>query len=118
MLNRIVFVVLSLVSLGGGLFLACNHPVAPQAVTVVFFAFFLLFAWQPRSSLYSLPLFLPLLNFSPWTGWLVIDEFDLLVLAVVAAGYFRMRWDGLRLQVGIFLSLLLAVALLVACAKM
>ena len=114
MLNRIVFVVLSLVSLGGGLFLACNHPVAPQAVTVVFFAFFLLFAWQPRSSLYSLPLFLPLLNFSPWTGWLVIDEFDLLVLAVVAAGYFRMRWDGLRLQVGIFLSLLLAVALLVA----
>jgi hypothetical protein len=112
--NRIFFAVLSLASLGGGLFLACNHPFAPQAATVVFLAVFLLFAWQPRPSLFSLPLFLPLLNFSPWTGWLVIDEFDLLVLAVVAAGYFRMRWEGSGLQAGIFLSLLFAVALLVA----
>jgi len=84
-------------------------------VTAAFIGVFLLFLWQPRYGLISLPAFLPLLNFSPWTGWLIVDEFDLLVLAVVAAGYFRMRPDGSELLFGrIFLLLLTVVVLLVA----
>ena len=59
-------------------------------------------------------MFLPLLNFSPWTGWLVVEEFDLLVLAVVAAGYCRMQKNEFRSQQGRFLLFPVIVALLVA----
>jgi hypothetical protein len=33
------------------------------------------------------------LEFSPWTGWLIFDEFDLLVLAMFAAGYARLAHE-------------------------
>lgn len=32
---------------------------------------------------------LPLLSFAPWTGWVVFEEFDLLLLGVVAGCYLR-----------------------------
>ena len=83
-------------------------------MTVFFSGIFLLLLWQPQLGLVSLPVFLPLLNFSPWTGWLIVDEFDLLVLAVVAAGYFRKQMDGVKLHYGsVFFLLLSIVALLV-----
>lgn len=105
---------LSLSSLGAGLFLACAHPVAPLLVTIVFLGVFLLFLWQSQLGLFSLPVFLPLLNFAPWTGWLIVDEFDLLVLAVVAAGYLRVRRDGATRLYGSAFFLFTTVALLVA----
>ena len=72
------------------------------------------FFWRPGLGLLSLPVFLPLLNFAPWTGWLVVEEFDLLVLAVVAAGYFRLQLNESRPQQGRFFFFLVVVALLVA----
>jgi hypothetical protein len=103
----------SLSSLGAGLFLASAHPVAPFLITAIFLGIFLFFLCQPRFALVSLPVFLPLLNFSPWTGWLIVDEFDLLVLAVVAAGYLRLPADGSRRQLGLVFLLLVIVVLLV-----
>jgi hypothetical protein len=41
----------------------------------------------PGLWLLALPAAVPVLNFSPWTGWLIFDEFDLLVLGSVAGGY-------------------------------
>src|SRR5262249_13329169 len=34
-----------------------------------------------------LPAALPAANFAPWTGWIVFDEFDLLVLGAATAGF-------------------------------
>ncbi len=33
------------------------------------------------------PACLPFLNFFPWTGWLVFEEFDILLLGLLAGGY-------------------------------
>ena len=113
--NSLVPFLISLSSLGAGLFVASAHPVAPVLATLLFIGFFMLFVWQPRLGLFSIPLFLPALNFSPWTGWLMVDEFDLLVLAVLAAGYFQMLRVGFRLKhMSAFLLLLATVVLLVA----
>jgi hypothetical protein len=111
-LNRIFSLFISLSSLSAGLFLASAHPVAPLLVAVIFLGIFLLLLWQPRLGLLSLPVLLPILNFSPWTGWLIVDEFDLLVLAVVSAGYLRMSVDGSRRQFGGVYFLLLAMLVL------
>lgn len=113
-MTRVFFVATALAGLVAGLFFACAHPVAPSLVTFLFLGSFGVFLWRPRLGLFSLPVFLPLLNFAPWTGWLIVDEFDLLVLAVVAAGYFRMRSNASWPQQGWLFFFLAIVALLVA----
>ena len=50
----------------------------------------------PRLWLFVLPAALPAMNLSPWTGWIVFEEFDLLVLGVVAGGYARMASRGVE----------------------
>lgn len=52
-----------------------------------FYAACVALAWLPGVWLFLVPACLPWLNFAPWTGWLVFEEFDLLLLAVLAAGY-------------------------------
>lgn len=54
-------------------------------------------AWRPGLWLMVLPACVGFLNFSPWTGWLVFDEYDLLLLATLSGGY--ARW-ALRPQAG------------------
>ena len=44
----------------------------------------------PRAWLFVVPALAPALNFSPWTGWTVFEEFDLLVLGAAAAGHARL----------------------------
>ncbi|MDR1708721.1 MAG: hypothetical protein LBS70_03285, partial [Candidatus Accumulibacter sp.] len=56
--------------------------------------FALLFRWRPRWGLLALPALLPALDFAPWTGALMTDEFDLLVLTVLSVGYFWMAGKG------------------------
>src|SRR5438034_7204109 len=51
-------------------------------------------AWQPSAWLFVVPASLPLLNLSPWSGWLSFDEFDLLLLGVIAGGHARMGLRG------------------------
>ena len=97
-LARACSLLIAILSLAAGLSLAVVHPIAPISVSVAFIAALSLFSWRPAIGLFSLPLLLPLLDFSPWTGWLIVDEFDLLVLAVIAAGYLRMRDAGQLLK--------------------
>lgn len=111
--DRLVLLVLSLAALGGGLFIAAAHPLAPVWAVLAFVGFVTLFAWKAELGHAALPALLPVLNFAPWTGWLIVDEFDLLVLAVVAAGYLRMQSIGAGLQHGRFF-LFLAVTVLLA----
>ncbi len=91
---RFAVFLLSLFCLGFGLYLAVFHPLQPLIAAGAFLGCCLLFVRWPRLGILALPAFLPVLNFSPWTGWLVFEEFDLLVLAVLAAGYFRLWRDA------------------------
>lgn len=71
-----------------------------------------LVVWQPRLWLWLVPAGLPWLNFSPWTGWIVFEEFDLLLLAVLAGGYARLAWEGtqtVRRPAGTALTMLISL---------
>jgi len=74
---------------GFGAVLAWQHPLAPGWALLAFVAAIAFVAWRPRHWLWLVPAALPLLDFAPWTGGLVIEEFDLLVLAVAAALHAR-----------------------------
>ncbi len=75
---------------GAGLALAAHHPLAPIAVSACFVLWSALVAWRPGVWLFLLPAALPFLNFAPWTGWITVEEFDLLCLGVISGGYARM----------------------------
>jgi hypothetical protein len=53
-------------------------------------------AWATRPGapwLAVLPALLPLASLAPWTGWVVFEEFDLLLLGAAAGGYARRAWQ-------------------------
>ena len=75
----------------GGL-LALHHPVWPAVAVSAFYLAFVLAVWKPHLWLFLTPALLPVLNFSPWTGWLIVDEFDLLILAMIAGTYGNWFW--------------------------
>lgn len=68
-------------ALGGTL--AMQHPLVPAAATLAFVLWGAVVAWRPGLWLFVMPAALPWLNFSPWTGWIAVDEFDLLCLGAV-----------------------------------
>ncbi len=69
------------------------HPLSPTLALAAFYATGVALLWQRRLWLFLLPAALPVLNFLPWTGWLMVDEFDLLLLCVLATGYGRMAFE-------------------------
>jgi uncharacterized integral membrane protein len=74
--------------------LAWHHPLSRVAVLLACAVLFGLTAWRPqRWPLWLLALW-PWVGGMPWTGWLVVEEFDLVVLAVAAGGYLRWAVDG------------------------
>lgn len=75
-----------------GMALALQHPLAPLAVGVAFLLWCALVAWRPGLWLFVLPAALPLMNFAPWTGWIAVEEFDLLCLGTVCGGYAQRLW--------------------------
>jgi hypothetical protein len=75
-----------------GAVLALQHPLAPAGALLAFIAVVAFVAWRPGHWLWLVPAGLPVLDFAPWTGGLVIEEFDLLVLAVAAALHARAAW--------------------------
>ncbi len=64
-----------------------------MAALVVFWVWCLMMVWRPGIWLFVVPACLPFLNFSPWTGWLVFEEFDILLLGALAGGYGRLAWS-------------------------
>lgn len=84
--------VLALGCLALALWLAAYHPLAPfWAVGAVLACAAAAARWR-GFWLVAVPAALPWLDFSPWTGWLVTSEFDLLLLAVFAGSYARLAW--------------------------
>ena len=69
--------------------LAAHHPSWPAAALLLAAALALLEYRRPGRWLFALPAGLPWLDFSPWTGWTTFQEFDVLVLALLAGAYAR-----------------------------
>ena len=64
------------------------HPFA--GVLASFLAAYAAFLWRyPRAALPAVLALLPLLNFAPWTGWVLVEEFDLLVAVTLAVWLLR-----------------------------
>ncbi|HNT40457.1 MAG TPA: DUF2499 domain-containing protein [Rubrivivax sp.] len=86
-------------ALGAVLALACaalaaagahGHPLSPLAMAAACAIVALLCAWKFRYwPLWLLPC-LPLAGLAPWTGWLMLEEWDLLLLAAAAGLHARM----------------------------
>src|SRR5665647_702455 len=89
-LKNASWLLVALGSLSAGAALAWHHPLWPMAVLAIFGLWCLMVVWRPGVWLFALPACLPFLNFSPWTGWLVFDEFDILLLGALAGGYGRL----------------------------
>jgi hypothetical protein len=79
-----------------GLFIAQHHPLWPYLLSVAFVAWALAVARQPSIFLFVLPALLPVASFSAWTGWIGIEEFDLLVLAAVSGGHAYLAVESRR----------------------
>jgi len=90
-------------ALGAGVFIAAHHPLAP-AIALSALGGWVACAWRwPRAWLFVVPALLPAASLAPWTGWQMVDEFDLLLLGTLAAGHARLavpgtgRWSGAAL---------------------
>jgi len=84
----------ALAAFGAALWIAAHHPLSPLVAVVLSAGWAALAARFPRLWLFVLPAALPVMNLSPWTGWTMVEEFDLLVLGAVAAGHARIAWRG------------------------
>ncbi|WP_144264596.1 hypothetical protein [Polaromonas sp. C04] len=84
---------MALISGAAGVVLAWHHPLWPGAALAIFALWCFVVACRPGVWLLVVPACLPFLNFSPWTGWLVFEEFDILLLGTLAGGYVRLAWS-------------------------
>ena len=77
-----------------GLWIAWAHPIMPGVAALSFALWAGLVSRWPRAWLFGVPALLPLANFSPWTGWIVVEEFDLVLLGAAAGAYTRSVIDA------------------------
>ena len=80
---------LAVMAIAAGIVLASHHPVAPATAASAVVMLCGLAAWRPNLWLLVVPALLPLFSWAPWTGWVVFDEFDLLLFAAAAGGHAR-----------------------------
>jgi len=103
-MDKLIALGVALLCLVAGIALTWHHPLWPVATLLLFGLWCVAAARHSSWWLFAVPALLPLLNFSPWTGWLMVEEFDLLLLATLAGGYYALAvrkqdGDGGRLAV-------------------
>lgn len=90
MIARAGSALLALPCLAAALWFAGHHPLAPAVAAVVAVALAgVAFVW-PLGWPLALWVPLPLIGLMPWTGWLVVEELDIAVLAVAAGAHARL----------------------------
>lgn len=92
--NRMLLLLVAATFIVVGCFIAFHHPLSGAMATGLFLLLSLLAFQRPAWFLFITPAAMPLIGFAPWTGWLTFEEFDLLVLAMLAGGYLRIARDA------------------------
>jgi hypothetical protein len=83
---------LACVAIGG--FLAAHYPYSPRIVLALFLVW-IAAAWRyPLALLVALPAALPVIDFAPWTGRIVFEEWDIVVLGAAAGGYLGLAFGA------------------------
>jgi hypothetical protein len=75
--------------LAAALLAAARWPIAPAAALTLTAMGFALALWRPALALSTALALLPVLALAPWSGWLVLEEVDLLLAGLAAAGLLR-----------------------------
>lgn len=83
---------LSATALAAALALVAHHPLSAGLALAAVLVVALGSAACPQAWLIALPALLPWLGLAPWSGWIMVEETDLLVLAVVAGAYAGGAW--------------------------
>ncbi len=78
-----------LLCLAGAFGMAAQHPLAPVVAVLILALLAGLAWWRPGVIWCLLPALLPVANFTPWTGWWLWDESDLLLLCLLGGAYLR-----------------------------
>lgn len=87
MITRQVSAAVALACALATVWLAAHHPLSPVAIASAAAVVAALTAWRfDRWPCWLMP-WLPVASLAPWTGWLLVEEWDLLVLAAAAGGY-------------------------------
>ena len=73
---------------------ALQHPVAPALAVLLLGSAAAWATWRPADLWFMLPALLPVASFTPWTGWWLVDESDLLILAAMGGAYLRWGLDA------------------------
>ncbi|XVJ68840.1 MAG: hypothetical protein HEQ39_03690 [Rhizobacter sp.] len=81
--------------------LAYHHPLSPAWAAASVAVLVGLGVWQPRCVWWLPPALLPLIGLAPWTGWIVFEEFDLLLLALLAGAYARWMYSMRQTAAGV-----------------
>ena len=91
---RLLHGTLAILAVTLSVFLALHHPLAPWLLVCVVVAWGVAVYLRPEIWLFVLPAALPIAGFSPWTGWIGVEEFDLLALGAASGCYARMALLG------------------------
>ena len=59
---------------------------------------------RPGLWLFLIPALLPVIDLAPRTGWLIVEEFDLLVLGAAAGAYAAIAWRGSARGTGMLIA--------------
>jgi hypothetical protein len=78
-----------------GAVLAVGHPTHP-ALALAGWAAVCAIAWRSDFRLWLVPALLPIASGGPWTGSVLVDEFDIGVLGAIAAGHAQRARSRLR----------------------
>ena len=87
-----VFAALGCLALGG--LLAWHHPLAPALTVLALILWSAIVFLRPVVWLFVVPALLPIIDFASWTGWLIFEEFDILVLGAAAGAYASIARHG------------------------
>ncbi len=77
--------VASLILLAGALTLATYYPVGRLWLTVGAFLYWLVLLRYPSHWLLVLPILLSVVNIAPWSGWILLDEFDIFAVVTISS---------------------------------
>ena len=78
--------------LAAGFYLAQAYPIAPALAITAFTLWSVAVYTRPSLWLFAVPALLPVVGFASWTGWIMFEEFDLVVLGAAAGAYANAAW--------------------------